>query len=216
MKRPNVTGTPEWEEKERKRKAEYNRRAKAAQQDGRRAVTGRRARQVNGVLVPVKVEVPRSFALDRKYFPCDGPRCKRKTIAEPNGEGKRLCYHCGPTRPLKVGKVWRLCIGTGCDLKLQKGPKERGPFLCTWCKRRAVGATGRVELDDATRCPPELEPILKARTDQLRDMYAAAMAYPSESAARKAGVPTRSEELPWRIDRDPLAIADAEDEDDAG
>lgn len=226
MKTPKKTGTPEWAESERQRKAEYNRKFT-------RAVPGRRARQVNGMLVPVKTEVPRVAVR------CD--RCGGQTNRPLDADGKRECSKCRPAKPLvdrsiprvyakpknrknrplprlMPGRVHRLCIA--CDVALQKMPAEVGPFMCHRCKDRARnrGATSHVGGTRDKRLSGESEcPVRSARVELLRNLYEQVESHPSETAARKAGLVTSVSDFqfPEVTHRDPVAIAGDESEDDA-
>ena len=66
---------------------------------------------------------------------------------------------------------------------------------CGGCRPRldspAPGAAG----DCLALCPKPGD-----RLDALARLYAAAEAFPTESAARRAGLPTSVSDLPWRTD----------------
>lgn len=232
MTTKHKAGTPEWEESERKRKAEYNRKEK----ENRRAVpavTARRARQVGGMLVPVKSEVPHSPVFCHK--------CGGRTSREQDADGRRECSRCRPSRPLAdrsqprvyakpknrkqrplprllPGRVHRLCIA--CDVAVQKMPAEVGPFMCHRCKDRARnrGATNHVGGTRDKRVNGEdVCPIRAARVALLGALYEKVEGHPNETAAREAGLVTSVSDFqfPEVLNHDPVAIADNEDEDDA-
>lgn len=158
----------------------------------RRQVAGRRAVPAGFVLVPVKTEVPSGGAF------CG--RCDRATRRKPNKAGELLCWKCErgpdairkpkppkvekPTPKLKKGKVWRLCVG--CDCQLQKGPGEKGPFLCYRCREedRSVYKACIV------RERPDDSPERAARVAALADLYAAVKSFGEESDAKRAGLVT--------------------------
>ena len=185
-----------------------------AAKKARRSKPGRRAKQVflNGstVLVPVKKEVP-TRQNSGFYKPC--AKCPRKTMREPNADGVRLCFRCSPTlKKLVPGKVYRKCIR--CDAPIVKGVNERGPWFCGRCQKTTSNGhyhpTG-YETNPAEQYTPERAERVKA----LAKMYGEVQKYPTESAARRAGLPTTSEELPQaRSATDDTATDGVPDEDD--
>lgn len=83
-------------------------------------------------------------------------------------------------------------------------PKKREPRLCCRCGRPTSAPADFYGRRRCPEClsglPPKCEtrpPGLDARIEQLAAMYAAALEYPTEGEARRAGLPTTSEELPW-------------------
>jgi hypothetical protein len=174
-------------------------------QEARRAIPGRRARQVGGMLIPVKEEVPRAGIL------CG--RCGGLTRREPGENGVRLCYKCKPHRPrvaidgrrkpspnrkpvklakLRKGKVWRLCIVNNCPL--QRWPSEVGPFMCWKCRQRWQGS-GQYRQGIPPESNAAHDTDRAARVGRLADLYAEVERHGAESVARAAGKPTTLEEF---------------------
>lgn len=124
------------------------------------------------------------------------------------------------TATLKRGWVWRLCVG--CDRRLQKGRAEVGPFLCGGC-RKSDETLGHHHPDG--NCIPKGIPECPAwlgTLDRLGELYEAVERFPTESAARAAGLPTTLREfIPLLPTRRPHATtnqigrteAELEDED---
>lgn len=192
---------------------------KDAAREARRAIPGRRAVQVNGMLIPVKTEVPPPGKL------CD--LCGRRSNRQPDADGKRVCSGCRPSEPppvsidrrrlpspkrkeqraviLRKGYVFRLCVK--CDRKLQKKEGEPGPFLCAPCRSCWNMRTGhRKHVQGGCQADPPGD--IDRRIEQLAAMYANAAAYETESEARAAGLPTRSDDIPWNPTYDPSGGAD--------
>lgn len=76
--------------------SERKKKYRAAAKVNRRSVTGRRAKEVNGVLVAVKQEVPRIPSAVPRPRTADTYccRCDRRTKAAPDYYGRRRCEEC--------------------------------------------------------------------------------------------------------------------------
>lgn len=89
----------------------------------------------------------------------------------------------------------------GCDWcgKNTTGRRVAGLRLCTRCKTKGQQRTSK-----GVRMAAGVEdrPGVDERIDQLRAMYEAVSEYPTESAARAAGLPTTAGELPWMPDEE--------------
>jgi len=166
------------------------------------------------VFIPTKKEVPRSVW-------CSG--CGGRTSAKPDANGDRWCTKCRPSERKRKGTVKRLCIK--CDGTIYRSPNLAGPFFCTKCARTEKFKKGHYhgpELGTMVKTP-ELDANLQARIELLTVMYEAAekaVKTVGETAARRAGLPTTSEEIPWSVsnatDADPRpAEADETDPDEA-
>ena len=170
---------------DRKRKSESSRRYR---REVVRSKPGRRAAEVDGVLVSTVTDVPQTVSRECKL--CG--RLSRRRL--PDGTVSDVCSKCdgGAARPgLRKGQVWRLCIR--CDRQLQKSPKTPGPFLCARC-RDALHAPPRPE-PLSPMVPEGMEAERAARIAALGELYAAVAAAGGEQAARAAGVPTTLEQF---------------------